>query len=333
MASGRTVGRYRVPFEQREEEMSRLSSAIAVVTAVFLATALGASPAHAEKLEFSFMDPVEDAWGCLPSSACTTTFPNIVGPVTDVVSMYFSFDNVTGDYEITMFASEANPFIGDVRVNVNLFNGDTGDFFSDNVNDFTFSSPTFFVTVSGSSSLLLGWSEGDQVAACEGPGGIVPEPCPGGLGASTAFSSGIYNYEAGVMNATDVFRSSPPATISVAAVVVGIDIKPDDFPNNINLGSAGVIPVAILSSEVFDALTIDEQTIFLASAGVRTTGRSGKFICHKEDVNDDGLDDLVCLIETVELMIEPGQDTAELTAMTFDGTHLRGIDSIRIVPE
>ena len=38
---------------------------------------------------------------------------------------------------------------------------------------------------------------------------------------------------------------------------VTIDIKPGSDPNSINLGSAGVIPVAILSSEAFDATTVD----------------------------------------------------------------------------
>lgn len=325
-------------FNSEDKKMKKLSSVIMLVIPMFLATALGISRAQANMLEFSFSDPVNDAWGCPPSAACTTPFLNIVGPVTDVVGLFFSFDNVTGDYEATMFASEANPFIGDVRVNVNLFNGDTGDLFFDNVNDFFFSSPTTSVTVSGSSSSLLGWTAGDQVAACEGSGGIIPEPCLGGLGASTAFSSGVVNFAAGVQTARDAFQSSPPATISVVAAVVGIDIKPGDFPNSINLRSAGVIPVAILSSETFDALTIDEETIFLASAGVRVAGRvgvagrSGKFMCHEEDVNDDGFDDLVCQIETAEFLIEPGEDTAELTAETFNGTPIQGTDSIRIVP-
>ncbi len=54
-------------------------------------------------------------------------------------------------------------------------------------------------------------------------------------------------------------------------------------------------------------------------------------MCHEEDVNSDGLDDLVCQVETAEFLIEPGEDTAELTAETFDGTPIRGTDSIRIV--
>ena len=114
---------------------------------------------------------------------------------------------------------------------------------------------------------------------------------------------------------------------------VEIDIKPGSDPNSINLSSAGVIPVAILSSETFDALTVDEETIFLESAGVKMAGRSGNFLCHEEDVNSDGLDDLVCQVETAFFMIDEGAGTAELTAETFDGTPIRGVDSIQIVPD
>lgn len=114
---------------------------------------------------------------------------------------------------------------------------------------------------------------------------------------------------------------------------VSIDIKPDSIPNIINLSSAGVIPVAILSSETFDALTVDENTIFFASAGVKVAGGSSRHMCHEEDINDDGLDDLICQVETAEFMIEPGEGTADLTADTFDGVPVRGTDSIQIVPD
>ena len=57
------------------------------------------------------------------------------------------------------------------------------------------------------------------------------------------------------------------------------------------------------------------------------------FMCHEEDVNDDGLDDLVCQVETAEFLIVPGEGTAELTAETFDGTPIQGIDSIQILPD
>jgi hypothetical protein len=53
-------------------------------------------------------------------------------------------------------------------------------------------------------------------------------------------------------------------TISAA-----IDIKPGSFPNSINLGSGGTVPVAILSSITFDAMKVDPLTVTLTSAPVQ----------------------------------------------------------------
>ena len=198
--------------------MRRLSIVLVVFAVV---TALGTSRAQAVPLSFSFTDPVNDAFGCLPLPPgffgdCPTPFPDIVGPVTDVVGLFFSFDNATGVYEATMTASAANPFIGDVTVNVNLFNGDTGTHFFNSSKHFL-NTPSTSITLTGSNLQLLAWQAGDQVAACEGPGGPIPEPCLGGLGSSTNFSTGLINFQAGSQTARDSIQSSPPATI-VAAV-------------------------------------------------------------------------------------------------------------------
>ena len=116
-------------------------------------------------------------------------------------------------------------------------------------------------------------------------------------------------------------------------LTVSIDIMPGSDLNNINLSSAGLIPVAILSSETFDATTVNEDTIFLAGAIVKLAGQSGNFLCQERDVNKDDNVDLVCDVETAEFLITPGDSTAELTAETFDGTLIQGTDSIRIVPD
>ncbi len=44
------------------------------------------------------------------------------------------------------------------------------------------------------------------------------------------------------------------------------DIKPGSFPNSINVGAGGNVPVAIFSSSTFDATTVDPTTVTLASA-------------------------------------------------------------------
>ena len=46
------------------------------------------------------------------------------GPI-DVTRMDFSFDQTNGDYSIVLSSTPVNPFVGEFRVNINLFNPDT----------------------------------------------------------------------------------------------------------------------------------------------------------------------------------------------------------------
>lgn len=117
-----------------------------------------------------------------------------------------------------------------------------------------------------------------------------------------------------------------------SGILVDIDIKPNSESNSINLGSAGVISVAILSSSTFDAMTVDPDSIALAGARVKLVGKSNRQLCHNEDVNSDAFLDLVCKVETAQFMIEEGETIAVLEAELLDGTLIRGEDSIRIVP-
>lgn len=119
----------------------------------------------------------------------------------------------------------------------------------------------------------------------------------------------------------------------LSAIDVSIDIKPGSYPNAINLRSHGMVPVAILSEEQFDATTVDPDTVELAGASVEVRGKSNKYMAHEEDVNGDGLVDLVVQVATENL--DPGsfQDGyAILTAETFDGQLIEGMDEITIVP-
>ena len=116
-----------------------------------------------------------------------------------------------------------------------------------------------------------------------------------------------------------------------------IDIKPGGNPNTINLRSKGLLPVAILSSEEigkeFDATTIDPSTVQLAGAGVAVRGKNNKYMAHKEDVNGDGLTDLVVQIEIKNLNPDKLEDGfAILAGQTSDGVEITGSDKIAIAP-
>lgn len=116
-----------------------------------------------------------------------------------------------------------------------------------------------------------------------------------------------------------------------AMVLVVVDIKPDSFPNTIKLGSGGTVPVAIFSTMTFAATAVDPTRVTLASAPVRLKGQ-GTPMAAIEDVDGDGLDDLILHVSTEALQLSEADTVAVLRGQTFDGTLIRGADTVRIVP-
>lgn len=113
------------------------------------------------------------------------------------------------------------------------------------------------------------------------------------------------------------------------AVQVDIDIKPGDFPNSINPRNNGKIPAAILSSPGFDAPTqVDPSTLTFGRTGDE---QSLAFCRGSEDVNGDGLLDLVCHFETQASGFQPGDTQGILRGRTHDGTALEGTDSVNVI--
>ena len=107
-------------------------------------------------------------------------------------------------------------------------------------------------------------------------------------------------------------------------IPVIIDIKPGIDPNSINLKSKGVVPVAILTTEDFDAETVDPETVEFAGTGpVRWT------IC---DVDDDGDLDMLFHFKTQDLDLDEDSTEATLIGKTFDEIAIEGTDAVNIVP-
>ena len=109
-------------------------------------------------------------------------------------------------------------------------------------------------------------------------------------------------------------------------IEVQIDIKPASDPNSINTKSMGLVAVAILGSDTFDVLDVDVSTLTFGSAGA-SPAHSG----HLEDVNGDGLTDLVTHYVQKQTGLAVGDTQACISGTTTDGTPISGCDSVNIV--
>jgi len=110
----------------------------------------------------------------------------------------------------------------------------------------------------------------------------------------------------------------------VDPIPVEIDIDPGNDPNFINPICPLPITVAILGSDTFDTDDVAVSTLAFGPSGAAATGSD------PEDVNDDGLTDLVTTYLQDETGIVPGDTEACLTGELFDGTPFSGCDSIEI---
>lgn len=110
---------------------------------------------------------------------------------------------------------------------------------------------------------------------------------------------------------------------------IDIDVKPGDDLNYINPKSQGKTPIAILSTASFDAGAVDPNTITVAGASV-SVRRNGTTASSLEDVNGDGLMDLVVHVDTQDLQLnDPNQVLLE--CYTISGEYLWGTDEIILV--
>ena len=118
-----------------------------------------------------------------------------------------------------------------------------------------------------------------------------------------------------------------PSSGPCGPLVVGIDIKPGSFPNSINPKSKGKIPVAILTTNTFDATTVDPTTVLFGATGTEAALVQSAH----EDVDLDGDTDMILHFNTQDTGIVCGATSASLTGETFGGQAINGSDSINTV--
>jgi uncharacterized delta-60 repeat protein len=111
---------------------------------------------------------------------------------------------------------------------------------------------------------------------------------------------------------------------------VSVDVKPDSSDNVIPLQANGVIPVAILTTDAFDAASVDPASVCFGSASDPTTRdcTAKQGTGHLQDVNGDARSDLLLQFETQQTGIRPGDAQACLTAKTYNENSIQGCDRI-----
>lgn len=108
-----------------------------------------------------------------------------------------------------------------------------------------------------------------------------------------------------------------------AITLLQIDIKPNSYPNSINLKSKGVVPVAIFGGADFDVKSIDLGSIYFASAkpSLKAT---------YEDVNNDGFVDMMLHFKTEDIKLSLSSKQACIVGYAGDKA-IYGCDSIRVL--
>lgn len=108
---------------------------------------------------------------------------------------------------------------------------------------------------------------------------------------------------------------------------VNINIKPGSDANSINLKSKGVVSVAVLTTEDFDASTVLPQTVRFA--GAEPVGWT------MEDVDGNDNLDMLFNFKTQDLNLDENSTEATLTGETpkLVNPDIKGTDTVNIVPK
>lgn len=173
-------------------------------------------------------------------------------------------------------------------------------------------------------------------------GQLLPPPLTGvGLECCAMFTaSGSSLYFTSVRPGTDA--SGPVGFVDMwqapIAEAVTVEVKPGSDPAPINLKSKGVLPVAILSTEAFDATRVDPETLqfgdplLIADGALPVAPLKWSY----GDVDNDGLEDLALKFSMRDLLdhqVISGQTTeGYLAGLLLDGSHIAGRDTMLIVP-
>ena len=149
---------------------------------------------------------------------------------------------------------------------------------------------------------------------------------PSANGPAMATSSGTWNGQP--------FNIGLYGTGVTPIIEVDIDVKPGSDPNTINVRKQGVIPVAILGSDMFNVADVDVTTLAFGPSGappVHDLTDAAVYATHVTDVNGDGYPDLVSHHDAMLTGLGSADTEACIDGAVLDGTALNGCDGVRVI--
>lgn len=181
---------------------------------------------------------------------------------------------------------------------------------------FTFNAPTEFGIYFYALAQIFSWVPGASAFADYSSTAILAR-------IDIQTSSGAF-----VPNFSIQSASGTAYTENGAVLPVAIDIKPGEGSATINSISNGLTPVAILSISTLDAAaSVDRASLTFGRTGFEHSLVS----CKSEDVNGDGLADLLCFFRTRLTGFEADDTSGLLKGFTLAGTPISGLDQIRVI--
>jgi len=127
------------------------------------------------------------------------------------------------------------------------------------------------------------------------------------------------------LNSAATFGESPPTGSNCLSV--SLEVKPGDGQAVINLKSQGVVPVAILSTSTFDAAKVSPSTVRFGATGTEASPVHSSL----QDVNGDGLLDLVLQFKVQSTGLQSGNTQSTLMGRMLGGTPFLGSSAIQLI--
>jgi pimeloyl-ACP methyl ester carboxylesterase len=110
---------------------------------------------------------------------------------------------------------------------------------------------------------------------------------------------------------------------------VPLDILPGRYPNTLFPGKNDFIPVAILSTDHFDATQVNPNSLKFANAPI-VRRANGKLMVNVKDLNKDGKLDLVAYFYGKYASLSTNSSYATLRGYTYSNELVIGVDSVKV---